>query len=166
MAAYQLVSGFGGVQRTADGAFIPNDARNLDWQAYQAWLGLGNTPDPVPTPPAPTLAQQAGAAMLSGLTISISGAMTLGPTVFPTDPTTQQKIAAVVTTLNTIGTFPDGGTSYVLKDAAGTWHTFTIAQYKAVAGAISAYVAALFLIIDGNPRGAVSLPPNSVSLAL
>jgi hypothetical protein len=34
------------VKRIADGAFIPNHPGNVDWVAFQAWLALGNTPDP------------------------------------------------------------------------------------------------------------------------
>ena len=40
------------VRRDSDGAFIPADPVNTDWQAYQAWLAAGNTPNPVPAPTA------------------------------------------------------------------------------------------------------------------
>lgn len=56
-AAYQLGAG-SSVQRTSDGAWIPNDPRNSDWQAYQVWLAVPNTPDPAPAPPTPPTAQQ------------------------------------------------------------------------------------------------------------
>jgi hypothetical protein len=63
---YQLVTNFDGVKRAADEAHIPNAAGNLDWQAYQAWLAEGNTPDP-PSPPsiAVVIAQSAQALSLS-----------------------------------------------------------------------------------------------------
>jgi hypothetical protein len=51
-AAYQLTAGTG-VVRASDGATIPNDPRNADWQAYAAWLAKGNAPDPAAAPPAP-----------------------------------------------------------------------------------------------------------------
>jgi hypothetical protein len=55
MAEYQLVATPPGmtmqtVQRIADGAFIPFDEANRDYQEYLAWLGKGNEPDPAPTP--------------------------------------------------------------------------------------------------------------------
>ena len=34
------------VTRTADGATIPFDPSNTDYQAYLEWLALGNTPIP------------------------------------------------------------------------------------------------------------------------
>jgi hypothetical protein len=42
-----------GVIREADGAIIPNDLRNADYQAYLAWLDTGGTPDPYIAAPAP-----------------------------------------------------------------------------------------------------------------
>ncbi len=49
MALYQLASG-GGVIRTSDGAFIPDDPGNADRQRYAAWLEAGGTPDETPPP--------------------------------------------------------------------------------------------------------------------
>ena len=34
------------IQRIADGAFIPFDPDNTDYQAYLKWLAEGNTPTP------------------------------------------------------------------------------------------------------------------------
>lgn len=47
--AYKLT--ISGVQRLADGAFIPADERNADWREYQVWLAKGNTPEPADAPP-------------------------------------------------------------------------------------------------------------------
>ena len=42
------------IQRDEDGAFVPFDPDNRDYQAYLAWLDQGNEPNPPqgdPTPP-------------------------------------------------------------------------------------------------------------------
>jgi len=34
------------IYRIQDNTWIPNNPKNTDWQAYQAWLAEGNTPLP------------------------------------------------------------------------------------------------------------------------
>lgn len=41
----------GGIVRIDDGAFIPEDAGNVDFQAYLAWRAEGNEPATEPAPP-------------------------------------------------------------------------------------------------------------------
>lgn len=50
---YKFIGQNGLVQRQSDGAVIPNDLGNKDWQAYQVWVASGNVTqaaDPLPTP--------------------------------------------------------------------------------------------------------------------
>lgn len=52
MAAYQESRNQNGylvgVKRASDGAFVPADDANIDYQAYKAWVVSGNSPDPDP----------------------------------------------------------------------------------------------------------------------
>jgi hypothetical protein len=55
MASEYQATGLGAF-RVADGAWIPNDPANRDWQEYQQWLADGGVPDPftpfgLPPPP-------------------------------------------------------------------------------------------------------------------
>ena len=43
---YQLTSNPDLIHRLTDGAWIPTDPENFDYQAYLKWLAAGNTPLP------------------------------------------------------------------------------------------------------------------------
>ena len=53
---YTLTNG-SSVIRDEDGACIPDDPANIDWQTYQEWLAAGNVPNPY-IPPLPPVPQQ------------------------------------------------------------------------------------------------------------
>jgi hypothetical protein len=48
VTTYTLTKNPGIVVRDIDGVYIPDDPNNLDWQEYQRWLAIPNTPNPAP----------------------------------------------------------------------------------------------------------------------
>jgi len=107
MSEYQLTATDQIVIRTADGACIPNDDGNRDWQEYVQWLQDGGVPDPyvppdpVPPPPDPLVeAQRANARLDAG--IAAAQGATAGRFVVeapaprdPNDPVTQAQLDAL-----------------------------------------------------------------------
>jgi hypothetical protein len=65
---YQLTQG-NCILRTTDGAFIPLDPANTDYQAYLRWLDEGNTPLPAPELPKPVELTPAEKLAAAGLTV-------------------------------------------------------------------------------------------------
>jgi hypothetical protein len=61
--AYQLTKGTN-VIRTSDGASIPPDSMNADYQAYRAWVAAGNAAAPY-VAPVPNHAALARAALIA-----------------------------------------------------------------------------------------------------
>lgn len=51
--AYKWIKEAISVKRLADGACIPNDPGNMDWQDFQKWVADGGVPLPADPPPPP-----------------------------------------------------------------------------------------------------------------
>ena len=147
---------------TPDNTLPPNAVicTEAQYQAWQSWsLASGNLA--AATPPAPTLAQQAAAAIIAGLTITSTSAAALDGT-YAVDASAQQHVMAEITSIMLNGTFADGSATVDWLDVEGASHTFTVAQFKTFATAISAYVAALTKCMLGQlaalPAATVTIP--------
>jgi len=161
MAAYQLTSG-SGVIREIDGASIPADPRNADWQKYQVWLAVaGNTPDPVPAPSQAQAAQtQYNAAIVSGLTVNWSTSTALNGT-YALDQATQFNITAENVSILVNNAFTNGLSTKNWPDQAMTFHSFTIAQFKAFATAAGQYIDALISASQATAAGQSTTWPSA-----
>lgn len=114
-----------------------------------------------PVAPTPTLAQQAGSLLGSGLTIASTSTPALDGT-YATTSDSQQHIQAEVTAILLNGTFADGSTSLAWLDVAGDSHTFDVAQFKAFATAVAAFVSGCLRCVNGQ---STTLPSASATIA-
>jgi hypothetical protein len=66
---YQLTTG-DTILRLEDGAFIPPDPANTDYQAYLEWVAAGNEPEPAPEPEPPVALTTEQKLEAAGLTVA------------------------------------------------------------------------------------------------
>jgi hypothetical protein len=115
-------------------------APQVGWTAMKT-AGAWNFTAPVI--PAPTLAQQAAAAMLQGLAITSTGTPALNGT-YGVDPMSQGRVASISTYILVNGNFPGAMATYPFIDMSGAPHVFpTTASFQAFATACANYVAAV-----------------------
>jgi hypothetical protein len=141
-----------------DGAVIPPDPLNADWQAYQAWLSVGNVVTPVP---APTLAQQALTMLATGCQIASTSTPTLNGT-YALDPVSQGMVQAEVVSLLLNSVFTNGTTTLDYPYKSGTPHAFSVTEFKAFATALAQFVTTLTNIAASNSG---TLPPQPTTIA-
>jgi hypothetical protein len=164
MTTYTLAKNGGVV--TDSGSYVPPDPRNADWQAYQAWLGAGNTPQPVPAPSAAETAQATYAAALAvGLVTTWSTSTGLNG-IYALDQTTQFNMTAETVSILTNGSFTNGATTRNWPNAAGAFQSFTLAQFKALASAIALYLDGLAsALATASAGGAAGWPNATVTIS-
>lgn len=102
-----------------------------------------------PAPPAPTLAEQAQAALSAGLPCTSSTDGTLNAT-YPLDSNTQNEYAALMGYYGQFSEFPNGSTTVTVLDINDKPHTFDFTQFKALFKTLGDYRYALKEVIAGN----------------
>jgi hypothetical protein len=166
MADYALTRASNIILRTVDGVYIPVDSNNKDYQTYQAWL-QGHVPDPYAAlPVSPQDQFTARLALGMNTTWTLSG----GPDgslngIYAVDQQTQFNITAEMVVILASGEFSTGTTQRYWLNQAGVPMLMSIAQFKALANAVGAYVnqlyAVLALLIAGQTA---SWPSNAVTI--
>ena len=134
----------------SDGAFIPSDPANMDWQTYQMWLATGNIPTPRPSP---TLAQQAAA--ISSVAVVSSSTSTLNGN-YGCDPASLQRVANTLSAIAVNLSFAT--TTIPWPDTSGTPHTFSVAQFKSLAQTLLLYEQALASLMAGASGSLPTVP--------
>ncbi len=116
-------------------------------------------------PPASTASEQLMASATVLLSVPVAITSTSTPALSGSYGITMQDqahIGAEVQSLMLNGTFADGSSTVAWPDASGAVHTFSMAEFKAFATAIGAFVAACYKVLNGS---STTLPGNAVTIA-
>lgn len=149
------------VIRDADHAHVPNDPGNGDWRAYQAWLAVPNTPNPVPPP---TKAQEAAAWMAGGLTVNFtSGAAPLSGRYGVVTPWNHQINTIATSQAYDSSALPGGLTTVKIATLDGKVNVFSKSDFKLLMRAIRDFVYDCNLYVLGEIP---ALPPNVTSKSI
>ena len=108
--------------RRSDGAFIPADPENLDYQAYLAWCAAGNTPTAVPLAGAQqqqidVISIACQASIYAGFSSSALGSAH----TYPAKDTDQQNLTASVLASLMPGLASNWTTPFWCADSNGDW---------------------------------------------
>lgn len=108
----------------------------------------------------PTIQKQAAALLGKGLTISSMSMRPLNGT-YPVDSATQNHMQSEIISIMLSGSFADGSPLVSWPDTSGNNHAFSVAQFKAFALAVGAYVAGLYKVINGS---STTIPASTASI--
>lgn len=137
------------------------------WDGVSNWSPPANTQvvpytgQTVYTPPSPSLtaAQQGAAAIASGVTITWSASTTLNGT-YAMDVPTQSNVQAELLAILVNGTFTNGTAAIAWPDVSGNLRNFSVAQFKALATVLGAFVGA----VDAFVLGVGAMPATTAAV--
>jgi len=114
-------------------------------------------------PPAPTLAQQALAALTAGFTVHSTSTPSING-LYACDPTSTAEITSLVMYIGTHSAFPGSLSALPFALMSGSFVTFpTTALFVAFATAVADYVTVLNLITKGA-SGYTALPASTITI--
>lgn len=121
MLTYSLMQNSALILRS-DGAAIPADPNNVDYQQYQAWLSAGNTPTPISLAEAQSKQIEINSAACSDAITSGFQSSALGSAhTYPSKVTDQQNLTASVVASLVPGNPSNWSTPFWCQDENGAW---------------------------------------------
>ena len=134
---------------------------------YQAWLAAGGIPSTILNAAElfQVLQQQCLPALLAtGIAVVSASAPAISAT-YPADQAAQAQMSAIAAGIGAGRGLPGGGDTFLYPDLSGVQHTFTAAEFLAMAAAIEGYLyafnQALSTLVAG---GAATLPELPLSI--